>query len=423
MNRTLVISIDALITADIPRLRQLPHLGRIMEGAACAKDILCIYPTLTYPCHTTIATGCYPDRHGICNNERFQPCAEGRADWYWFRRDIRVPTLIDYAKANGLSTATVTWPVMGASGADYNIGAIWAPEETDDPAPGFQQANSPAAAEIFEANKHMLCWMKTPQMDEFAAQCAVDIIRKHQPDLMLLHLSYVDHQRHKLGVHSPELVRAFDFVDQQIGRVLDALDETGGVENTNIVLLGDHGQLPCTEMFHINSVFRDMGWLEQENGRVTRYHVFAAQCGLSAQIYLQPEMDREEVYRQLLALQKKYPRYIERVFTKEEAAAMRLTGEFDFVLEAGASVTFSKLTDQTQAATPVSEMKAYKLSNANHGHLPEKGDKPPFIICGPAAKKGAVVENGRLVDEAPTILKMMGIQPEGMDGAPLDLLV
>ena len=47
MNRTLVISIDALITADIPRLRQLPHLGRIMEGAACAKDILCTYPTLT----------------------------------------------------------------------------------------------------------------------------------------------------------------------------------------------------------------------------------------------------------------------------------------------------------------------------------------------------------------------------------------
>ena len=226
MNRTLVISIDALITADIPRLRQLPHLGRIMEGAACAKDILCIYPTLTYPCHTTIATGCYPDRHGICNNERFQPCAEGRADWYWFRRDIRVPTLIDYAKANGLSTATVTWPVMGASGADYNIGEIWAPEEKDDPTPWFQQADSPAAAEIFEANKHMLCWMKTPQMDEFAAQCAVDIIRKHQPDLMLLHLSYVDHQRHKLGVHSPELVRAFDFVDQQIGRVLEALDET-----------------------------------------------------------------------------------------------------------------------------------------------------------------------------------------------------
>ena len=161
MNRTLVISIDALITADIPRLRVLPNLGRIMKNASYAKDILCVYPTLTYPCHATIATGCYPDRHGIYNNERFQPCVAGRADWYWFRRDIRVPTVVDYAKAHGLSTATVTWPVMGDSGADYNIGEIWAPKEKDDPTPWFQQVNSPAAAEIFEANKHLLCWMKT----------------------------------------------------------------------------------------------------------------------------------------------------------------------------------------------------------------------------------------------------------------------
>lgn len=422
MNRTLVISIDALITADIPRLRVLPNLGRIMKNASYAKDILCVYPTLTYPCHATIATGCYPDRHGIYNNERFQPCVAGRADWYWFRRDIRVPTVVDYAKAHGLSTATVTWPVMGDSGADYNIGEIWAPKEKDDPTPWFQQVNSPAAAEIFEANKHLLCWMKTPQMDEFATQCAVDIIRGHRPDFMMLHLSYVDHQRHRLGVHSPELCYAFDFIDQQIGRVMEALDETGGVENTNIVVLGDHGQLPCREMFHINSVFRDMGWLEQENGRVIRYHVYAAQCGLSAQIYLQPEMGREKVYRQLLGLQAKYPQYIQRVFTKTEAEAMHLTGEFDFVLEAGDNVTFSKLPNQKEKVTPVSEMKAYKLSNANHGHLPEKGDKPPFIISGPDAKQDVVVENGCLVDEAPTILKMLGIQADGMDGTALDLL-
>ena len=68
MNRTLVISIDALITADIPRLRDLPNLGRVMKNASWARDILCVYPTLTYPCHASIATGCYPDRHGILTN-------------------------------------------------------------------------------------------------------------------------------------------------------------------------------------------------------------------------------------------------------------------------------------------------------------------------------------------------------------------
>lgn len=70
-NRTLVVSIDALITADIPVLKQLPNLGRVMEHASWITDIECIYPTLTYPCHATIATGCWPDRTGI-NNMRFQ---------------------------------------------------------------------------------------------------------------------------------------------------------------------------------------------------------------------------------------------------------------------------------------------------------------------------------------------------------------
>ena len=35
MNRTLVISIDALISADIERLKKLPNLGRIMKQASC----------------------------------------------------------------------------------------------------------------------------------------------------------------------------------------------------------------------------------------------------------------------------------------------------------------------------------------------------------------------------------------------------
>ena len=211
-NRTLVVSIDALITADIPVLKQLPNLGRVMEHASWITDIECIYPTLTYPCHATIATGCWPDRTGINNNEIPDFFAKGRMDWYWWREAIQVPTVVDFARQAGLTASTVTWPVMCASGAEYNIGEIWAPQEEDDPTPWFTRANSPAVEEIFEANKHMLRWMKTPQMDEFAAKCAADIIRAHRPDLMLLHLSYVDHQRHRLGVHG-DLEHAFRFID------------------------------------------------------------------------------------------------------------------------------------------------------------------------------------------------------------------
>mgnify|MGYP000626674343 CR=1 FL=1 len=150
-NRTLVVSIDALITADIPVLKQLPNLGRVMEHASWITDIECIYPTLTYPCHATIATGCWPDRTGINNNEIPDFFAKGRMDWYWWREAIQVPTVVDFARQAGLTASTVTWPVMCASGAEYNIGEIWAPREEDDPTPWFTRANSPAVAKIFEA--------------------------------------------------------------------------------------------------------------------------------------------------------------------------------------------------------------------------------------------------------------------------------
>ena len=264
----------------------------------------------------------------------------------------------------------------------------------------------------------MLRWMKTPQMDEFAAQCAVDIIKEYRPDLMFLHLSYVDHQRHKLGVRSEKLDHAFAFVDEQLGRVFDALDETGGLENTNIAVLGDHGQLYCDQMFHLNTVLRDMGFLTEENGTVASWKIYAAQCAFSAQIYRQPDVDPKLVYETLCKIRDQYPGSISQIFTKEQAADLHLTGEFDFVVEAGDRTAFDKVANATEYFTSVDEIREYKLSVSTHGHLPEKGDKPPFILSGPDVIPGKVQKGGYLVDEAPTILRLLGITEHHMDGSP-----
>ena len=92
--KTLVISIDALISDDIPLLETLPNLGPTVKGAAQVRDIECIYPTLTYPCHVSIMTGCYPDKHGIVHNERLQVNVP-KPQWNWWYKDIRVKTMLD----------------------------------------------------------------------------------------------------------------------------------------------------------------------------------------------------------------------------------------------------------------------------------------------------------------------------------------
>ena len=67
---SIVISEDALVYEDLETLRTLPAFGSIWDQAAIIKRNRSIYPSITYPCHTTMRTGCYPNRHGVINNEK-----------------------------------------------------------------------------------------------------------------------------------------------------------------------------------------------------------------------------------------------------------------------------------------------------------------------------------------------------------------
>lgn len=418
MTKAIVISIDSLISADIETLRKTKHIGPLLEQAAIVKDITCIYPTLTYPCHVTIATGVYPDKHGIVHNEALQVNA-AKADWNWWAEEIQVPTIIDLAKAQGLTTATVGWPVMCGGEADYTIGEIWTPRPEDDPTPYFEKANSKAVQPIFEKNKHMLDWMRTPAFDNFIEACACDIIKAHTPDLMLIHLSYLDHQRHNEGVETHKVLHAIDFIDERIGKIIHACKEAGIYDTTHFILLGDHGQMNVKQIFNINTVLKDKGYIQMdEANKIADYQIYAHSCAFSSQVYCR-NIAVEEVAQVLKAIQEEYPGTIEAIYTKEEAAALHLVGDFAFVLEGGEGYTFGK----TVAATITNEVTNddYKFSTATHGHLPTKGDKPPFILSGPSIRAKTLIEGAHLVDEASTIMKLFDIVIPDADGCILDV--
>ena len=385
------------------------------------RDIECIYPTLTYPCHVSIMTGCYPDKHGIVHNERLQVNVP-KPQWNWWYKDIRVKTMLDYAKAAGLSTATVTWPVMAGSVADYNIAEIWAPTINDDPTDICTQANSPAVAKIFERNKGRLKWMLTPEFDNYAEHCGAEIIEAFQPDLMFIHFSYVDHQRHQNGVKGEKVNEALRFVDDKIGTLIAALNRQNLLDKTNIVILGDHGQINVSHLFNLNKLFYDRGLIDvDEQGKITGWRMYAQSCAFSAHIHLGPAMDRNEAAAILKEIQQTYPQEIEKVWTAEEALNQwHMKGDFEFVVEAVTSVSFGKnlIGDLIESV----DNSDYKFSVATHGHLPTKGDQPPFILSGPDIKMGVQIQEAKLVDEAPTIMKIYDIVMEDIDGHPLDVV-
>ena len=58
----------------------------------------------------------------------------------------------------------------------------------------------------------------------------------------------------------------------------------------------------------------------------------------------------------------------------------------------------------------------YYYAVSTHGHLPFRGPKPPFIVAGPDVEPGRYA-GARLVDEAPTLMRLAGIP---FDAAALD---
>lgn len=69
---TLILSLDGF-RWDYPEKTHTPTLNQIAKEGVKAVSLIPSFPTKTFPNHYTIATGLYPDNHGIVNNSFYDP--------------------------------------------------------------------------------------------------------------------------------------------------------------------------------------------------------------------------------------------------------------------------------------------------------------------------------------------------------------
>src|SRR5579864_1302131 len=93
-HRLLVISVDGL---DWRYLRDrdslglsIPNIRKLIARSQIADGVTGVWPTITWPSHTTMLTGVRPDEHGILGNAGGPP---DPALSYWSVTKIKVPTL------------------------------------------------------------------------------------------------------------------------------------------------------------------------------------------------------------------------------------------------------------------------------------------------------------------------------------------
>ena len=113
---------------DAPLLKKLASKGVSSQG------MISIFPSVTYPNHTTLITGVNSEEHGIYSNKKFNWKTGPTTEWYWYEKDIKTKTLWDELKEKKKTTASIHWPVTAGAPIDYNVPEIFTlpPWNTDE---------------------------------------------------------------------------------------------------------------------------------------------------------------------------------------------------------------------------------------------------------------------------------------------------
>jgi predicted AlkP superfamily pyrophosphatase or phosphodiesterase len=266
----LMISIDGLkpeyITQADAHGMKLPYLRTLLANGTYADGVVGIWPTITYPSHTTLITGVWPAEHGIYNNHEFDPFQQYFEAWNWYAPEIRVPTLWQAAHHAGLRTASIGWPVSaGATDVDYLIPEYWrGPDASSSYNPVDQllmealsrpdtliQQLKPAAGPYMNGNDTSIAG------DEMKTRYALEILRRYKPALMTLHLSSLDETQHQHGPFSPEACADLEALDGMIARLAHQVFANN--PSAVLVIVSDHGFMNVSKSVNLAIPFLQAG--------------------------------------------------------------------------------------------------------------------------------------------------------------------
>ncbi|MDD3335260.1 MAG: ectonucleotide pyrophosphatase/phosphodiesterase [Eubacteriales bacterium] len=426
--KLIVFSADALVTEDLEHLKTLPNYKKYLAGGCEVSKMTSVYPTITYPCHTTLCTGVYPNKHGVFGNLEFLP-GVSPLPWFWDRKWNHCSDDLFYeAKKAGYSTAAVFWPVTGNHPAiDYLIDEYWTQSPQDTPGEAWRRMGS--SDEMLDIVKRHIGAneiRKHPPTERFIIDCSCDIIRQFKPDVLFLHPANIDGYRHTSGLFNDRVTQGINETDQWIGELMDAVKDAGVFENTNFVLTSDHGQMNITRIVNINVLLKENGLIRlHEDGTLQDWDAWCLSGGMSALVFLKDPQNQtlyKKVQELLYSLRDEGVYGFSKVFTTEEVNEKEhLSGPFSFVLETDGYTSFG---DACQRPLVTSfDATDYRYGHATHGYLPARGPQPTFLCKGPDFIDNGKLEEGRLIDQAPTFAKLLGVPLPEADGQPMDALL
>lgn len=416
MNPLFIISLDALGFSDEEIYKDLPFFKKCIEKGTWIRRLKSVYPTLTYPIHSTVVSGRYPISHKIDNNLKLEP-EKIYMDWYWDEDYLKGDSIFKGAKRKGLKVASFRWPATGFGEIEYNFPEVWSwdGEYLEDHM--MRKGTADFVKELKREFGEFTSESTQEEKDEYIAKAAVYTFKKYQPDITFMHLVDVDSVKHRFGSIHFGVERAIKSLDNRLERMFEEIAKVKSLEEIDIILMSDHSQIDTSLGIRLNKLLADMDLLVPEEDGTTRdYKAYFLTCGGSAALYLKDESDIEIVENIQREIEKLNLEGIDKIFTKEEIVKLGASDKAVLWVEAKEGYAF-----EPSAVGEVFTGDYFIEVAGNHGFLPDKEKNLAMgIFVGPSFKENKVIEKEELIRIAPTVDKILNLGIKDMVENPIN---
>jgi predicted AlkP superfamily pyrophosphatase or phosphodiesterase len=361
-------------------------------GASAPEGMIPAYPSLTFANHYTLATGLYPEHHGIVANNFYDPLrqrayhmtdASAVADGSWYGG---TPIWV-LAEQQGMRAACFFWP-----GSEAEI-----------------QGTRPSYYLKYDEKIHddlrvaqVLAWLRLPA--------------EQRPHLITLYFSGVDHAGHEHGPESEEVRSAVQAVDKEVGDLMEGVAKTK--LPVDVIVLSDHGMAKVQgDWITLDEYFPDAD---------------ASVHFISPGLYAKSDADAERVYEALHGKSDKFevyrraqmppglhddsnPRSGDPIVVTTGPYLVRFSAKGRQAAAAGASSASVSTSGSTIMAPERRQVGAHGYDPAR---VPEM--KASFFAAGPDIRSGVTVAPFENVNVYPLVAKLLGLDIANLKTGAID---
>ncbi len=344
-----------------------PNLDRIAKMGVKAESLKPCFPSKTFPNHYSMATGLYPDHHGIVLNSFYDPETQ-RQYGIFDRKAVEDGSFYggepiwNTADKQGMKSGTFFWV-----GSDADIEGMHASywKKYEHKFPFEQRIDS------------VISWLQLPE--------------EVRPHLILWYMHEPDSKGHHFGPDSDEIKKEVVYLDSLVGVFLNKLEALPIGKKVNVIVTSDHGMGNISnDRVVVIEEAMNMDFVEMVQGYNPNFLIKAKE-GFLDSIYLQ--------------------------LKKVQHITCWKSGELPERLHYGNNPRTLDIVVVADSSWSLISKEKNKVGKGTHGYDNNNKDMHAiFYAYGPAFKSNYTASTFTNVDIYPLIANILGLQPAKTDG-------